>query len=75
MIIVFPYESGRIKALSSSYVAFAGMYWIDPNGGAKEDAVLALCDFKKHTTCIKPSKTTVRKGLGPRWLLHVFINF
>jgi len=60
------YPAKTCKDLILDYPHYkTGMYWIDPNGGAKEDAVLALCDFKKHTTCIKPSKTTLIPKLDP----------
>ena len=32
-----------------------GYYWIDPNGGAIEDAVLVECDVETNSTCF-PAK-------------------
>ncbi len=36
-----------------------GDYWIDPNGGVPNDAVLARCLFESSATCILPNKPEV----------------
>lgn len=35
-------------------VCFLGKYWIDPNGGVPNDAVLVFCDFETLSSCILP---------------------
>jgi len=32
-----------------------GEFWVDPNGGATQDAILVYCRFENDETCIKPS--------------------
>lgn len=32
-----------------------GKYWIDPNGGDKQDALEVYCDMTKKATCIRPT--------------------
>jgi len=32
----------------------SGEYWVDPNGGAADDAILVFCDFENNSTCINP---------------------
>lgn len=39
---------------------FSGNYWIDPNGGVANDAVLAHCQFDSSATCILPSDLKVQ---------------
>jgi len=40
-----------------------GEYWLDTNGGTKEDAFLARCNFDDYAvqTCILPKKTSYEK--------------
>lgn len=37
-----------------------GNYWIDPNGGVRDDAVLAFCHFESLSSCILPKNLKVR---------------
>ena len=39
---------------------YLGTYWIDPNGGVANDAVLANCQFDSLATCILPRELKVR---------------
>ncbi|WP_395239259.1 hypothetical protein [Salmonella sp. s54412] len=32
----------------------SGNYWIDPNSGVSDDAVIAFCDFERISTCVHP---------------------
>ena len=57
-------ERARVLSLYPSLVCLrssrscrfctAGLYWIDPNGGSKKDAVHVHCDFKNNYSCVKP---------------------
>jgi hypothetical protein len=55
-----------------------GEYWIDTNGGTKEDAFLARCNFDDYSvqTCIQPKKTSYEKvsyekvKSGYKWILQ-----
>lgn len=38
----------------------SGRYWIDPNGGAHEDAEQAYCDFANNATCLDPVRKKVK---------------
>ena len=35
---------------------FTGMYWLDPNGGSKEDAIFVQCNYRvsEIETCLFP---------------------
>ncbi|XP_028390676.1 collagen alpha-2(I) chain-like [Dendronephthya gigantea] len=50
----------------------SGMYWLDPNEGAVEDAVQVYCDSEEKLTCISPvvNKTKVKQWYrgGDRYL-------
>ena len=47
--------------LSEQHINFLsiGDYWIDPNGGARDDAVLAFCHFESQSSCVKPKNLKV----------------
>jgi len=32
----------------------SGEYWVDPNAGSPQDAILVYCDMAKQATCIQP---------------------
>ena len=32
-------------------------YWVDPNGGSSQDAILVHCDMTKQATCVQPKPT------------------
>ncbi len=38
---------------------FVGNYWIDPNGGVRDDAVLAFCHFESQSSCVLPKNLKV----------------
>ena len=40
-------------------VCLLGHYWIDPNGGVPNDAVLVFCDFETLSTCLLPKVSKV----------------
>ena len=40
-------------------IFFVGKYWIDPNGGVPNDAILVLCDFETLSTCVLPKVSKV----------------
>lgn len=37
----------------------SGDYWVDPNEGCTDDALLVYCDFSKNATCVYPKKTKI----------------
>jgi len=39
----------------------SGEYWVDPNGGCKDDAILVYCDFEHNATCINPKQKEIEK--------------
>jgi hypothetical protein len=41
------------------FLTTIGNYWIDPNGGVSNDAVLAHCQFESSATCVIPKKLEV----------------
>ena len=45
---------------------FIGQYWIDPNGGDMNDAILVHCDMETGSSCVYPkpmqSRDIVYKG-------------
>ena len=47
------------ESKSPKLIFFAGDYWLDPNGGAPEDAVLVHCNFETRSSCISPLSTKV----------------
>ena len=63
MNLLFSTHPGRFFYAQVVIVQFSciGQYWIDPNGGAIEDAVLVECNFEKNSTCF-PAKA---KNVGP----------
>ena len=40
-------------------IIISGHYWIDPNEGAPDDAVLVFCDFDNEASCIYPKTAKV----------------
>ena len=36
-----------------------GNYWIDPNGGIRNDAVLAFCHLESQSSCVLPKNVEV----------------
>ena len=38
----------------SAVYSTLGNYWLDPNEGAPEDALLVYCDLEKKSSCIFP---------------------
>lgn len=40
-------------------IPFVGNYWIDPNGGVRNDAVLAFCHFESLSSCVLPKNLKV----------------
>ena len=43
---------------------FLGFYWIDPNQGCTDDAILVFCNFTAEgQTCVYPDKDTEKVTL------------
>ncbi|VDN17646.1 unnamed protein product [Dibothriocephalus latus] len=42
----------------------SGEYWIDPNGGSPQDAILVYCDMRTKETCIRGTKTDFKAPGG-----------
>jgi hypothetical protein len=41
------------------FCIFVGNYWIDPNGGIRNDAVLAFCHLESQSSCVLPKNLKV----------------
>ena len=52
------FEQG-VKLLTPFHCVIVGEYWVDPNGGCKDDAILVYCDFEHNATCINPKQKEV----------------
>ncbi|CAB4000172.1 collagen alpha-1(I) chain-like, partial [Paramuricea clavata] len=39
----------------------SGNYWIDPNGGIRNDAVLAFCHLESQSSCVFPKNLKIEK--------------
>ena len=44
---------------STNNFYFLGNYWIDPNGGVRNDAVLAYCHLESQSSCVLPKNVEV----------------
>jgi collagen type II alpha len=58
----------------------SGQYWIDPNGGDMNDAILVHCDMSTGSSCVYPkpmtSKDIVYKGYEKEaWLSEMEEGF
>lgn len=57
----------------------AGQYWIDPNGGDINDAILVHCDMANGASCVFPkpmqSKDITYHGKNEAWLSEMEDGF
>ena len=75
--LLYTYKTRQIL-LPTLALLCSGEYWIDTNGGTKEDAFLARCNFDDYSvqTCIQPKKTSYEKvsyekvKSGYKWILQ-----
>lgn len=58
-MLVLCTQVNTINTTNDKHLFLVGKYWIDPNGGVPNDAVLVLCDFEALSTCVLPKVSKV----------------
>lgn len=58
---------------------FSGQYWIDPNGGDINDAIMVYCDMPTSASCVYPkpmmSEDLTHTDRNDAWLSEIENGF
>lgn len=54
-------DDSMFSALNNSFGFSTGDYWVDPDAGSVQNAIIVHCDFKQNQTCIRSGNSPTRK--------------